>query len=140
MVEIVLDKSVYDAIKEFITGHAAERGGIIGFQGGAISSFYYDNSAICTFNEYVPDTIVLNEVIDDWYKAGIEFIGFVHSHTPNRKSLSPSDKEYAVKVLAVFDELPYLIIGVVGEKGSFPLKLFSIYKDGLCEEVKYVIK
>ena len=54
----------------------------------------------------------------------------MHSHTLTRKCVSPSDIEYAVKVLEVFDEMEYLIIGVVGEYDSFPLTMFSIYRDG----------
>ena len=137
---IILDKLIFDAIKKNIVLHPAERGGIIGLTNGRITSFYYDSQAKCTFNEYVPNTIILDKVIDEWDEKGIEFIGFIHSHTPNRKSLSPSDKEYAVKVLEVFDDLPYLIIGVVGENDSFPLKLFSIFKDGRYEEVEYEVQ
>ena len=137
---IILDKLVYEGIRKYITSHKAERGGIIGYKDSHISNFYYDGLATCTFNEYIPNTAVLNGVIDDWDQNGIEFIGFVHSHTPHRKSLSPSDKEYAVKVLEVFDYLPYLIIGVVGENDSFPLTLFSIHRDGSCEEMEYLVE
>ena len=99
--EIILEKSVYDEIQEHIALYPAERGGILGIRNGYISKFYYDSSAICSFNEYIPDTVNLDLVIDAWSKTDIDFIGFVHSHTPNRKTLSPSDKEYAVKVLEV---------------------------------------
>ncbi len=137
--EIILEKSVYDEIQEHIALYPAERGGILGIRNGCISKFYYDSSAICSFNEYIPDTVNLDLVIDAWSKIDIDFIGFVHSHTPNRKTLSPSDIEYAVKVLEVFDELPYLIIGVIGENKSFPLRLFSIFRDGKCEKIKFNI-
>lgn len=137
---IILDKLIFDAIKKNIVLHPAERGGIIGLTNGRITSFYYDSQAKCTFNEYVPNTIILDKVIDEWDEKGIEFIGFVHSHTPTRKCLSPSDIEYAVKVLEVFDEMEYLIIGVVGEYSSFPLTMFSIYRDGSCKEMKYSVE
>ena len=140
MRETILDKFIFNKIKKDISLHPAERGGIIGLTNGSITSFYYDSQAKCTFNEYVPSTIILDKVLDEWDEKGIEFIGFVHSHTPNRKCLSPSDIEYAIKVLEVFDEMEYLIIGVVGECSSFPLTLFCIFRDGRCEKMKYQVE
>lgn len=76
-----------------------EMGGILGGnENRVVTEFYYDSTGRTTARTYTPDTDKLNEVIREWSQRGITFVGFVHSHPPNRNNLSAVDIRYAEKI------------------------------------------
>ncbi len=76
-----------------------EMGGILGADAsGIVTNFYHDKSGVTTAKNYIPDVEILNGVISDWSKIGVRFAGFVHSHSPQKISLSKPDVAYARKI------------------------------------------
>ena len=76
-----------------------EMGGILGCEtNNLVNYFYHDSTGISTKKIYIPDTMALNKVIDDWHTQGIKFVGFIHSHSEDRKFLSRLDIKYAQKI------------------------------------------
>lgn len=76
-----------------------EMGGILGVhEDGIVTDFHHDSTGRTTARTYTPDTDKLNEVIREWSQRGIIFVGFVHSHPPNRNNLSAVDIRYAEKI------------------------------------------
>ena len=63
-----------------------------------INYFYYDATGISTKKIYIPDTTALNKVIADWHIQGVKFVGFIHSHSEDKKFLSRLDIKYAQKI------------------------------------------
>ncbi len=78
-----------------------ESGGILGVrEGRTVSEFYHDSTGTTDARNYIPDIDSLNAVLRDWNRRGIKFVGFVHSHPPNKENLSKPDKKYANKIKA----------------------------------------
>ena len=63
-----------------------------------ITDYYYDITGHTTAMNYTPDINTLNSVIRQWHIRGIDFIGFVHSHSACKKTLSLVDIRYAEKI------------------------------------------
>ena len=75
-----------------------ETGGILGVDINdrhTVTAFHYDSTGRTEKNTYTPDIEALNKVVADWAENGIEFVGFVHSHSNGSYKLSPVDIEYA---------------------------------------------
>lgn len=76
-----------------------EMGGILGGnENRVVTEFHHDSTGCTTARTYAPDTETLNRVISEWSQRGITFVGFVHSHPPNRNKLSAIDIRYAEKI------------------------------------------
>ena len=76
-----------------------EMGGILGSnENRVVTEFHHDDTGRTTARTYTPDTDKLNKVIREWSQRGITFVGFVHSHPPNRVRLSSVDVRYAKKI------------------------------------------
>ena len=89
-----------------------ESGGILGVrEGRMVSEFYHDSTGTTDARNYIPDIDSLNAVLRDWNRRGIKFVGFVHSHPPNKENLSKPDKKYAnkIKTYCGMDEILMLI-------------------------------
>ena len=96
-----------------------ESGGILGVrEGRTVSEFYYDSTGTTDARNYIPDVDSLNAVLRDWNRRGIKFVGFVHSHPPNKENLSKPDKKYAnkIKTHCGMDEILMLIYLPEGKK------------------------
>lgn len=76
-----------------------ETGGILGVRENRIvTEFHHDIIGTTTARNYIPDIVGLNEVLRDWKRRGIDFVGFVHSHHADNKNLSNVDIKYAKKI------------------------------------------
>lgn len=76
-----------------------ETGGILGVRAGRmVTEFHHDSTGKTIARNYTPDIDSLNAVLRDWKRCGIEFVGFVHSHPPNKVNLSKVDIKYAKKI------------------------------------------
>ena len=88
---------VYERIKDAL--RRPETGGILGADAtGTVTEFYFDATGTTTENQYAPDVTTLNHVIAEWFRNGIEFVGFVHSHVKDAPKLSWADTDYAQTV------------------------------------------
>lgn len=88
-----LDRQIYNAIINYMVYQNVESGGILGGQNGIITHFYPDRKAMPISHAYVPHIESLSQVISEWLQVGIDFIGFIHSHTKNGM-LSKDDIAY----------------------------------------------
>lgn len=88
-------ESVYRELAFSLYSKDCEKGGIIGVVDGIVMKFAADNFPIeASTKLYKPNIIKLNEIIDDWSRKGIIFVGFVHSHLKGN-SLSEQDVIFA---------------------------------------------
>lgn len=95
-------------------------GGILGAdERGIVTEFYWDNTGITTEKRYTPDVAVLNEVISEWAKASVGFVGFVHSHPSSTFWLSATDTVYAKKIKSVCGMSEVLMLIYIPADGEF---------------------
>lgn len=96
-----ISQEVLKEISENIAMHNKESGGILGSTDGkTIDAFYFDLGIESKNNEYVPNALLLNDILLEWEKRNIEFLGMIHSHF-SYASLSYMDLEYARTVMNV---------------------------------------
>jgi len=111
---LLLTTTVYQAIREFIGLHCAERGGMLGRDhDGVIRHFAPDPTARCNGGAYDPDLTAMNGQIKKWKRQGVEFCGFAHSHPPNVKRPSGHDVWYAGEILPCFKKLDLLWLPII---------------------------
>ena len=90
-------ESILENIRRVL--NVPEKGGILGVaENRVVTEFHHDSTGFTTARFYTPDIENLNRVILEWSHRGIAFIGFVHSHSPNRVTLSSTDVRYAEKI------------------------------------------
>jgi hypothetical protein len=130
---ITFSEEAQQSIHEFIGKHPAERGGALGADAdGVIRHFAPDPTARCSPGAYDPDLDAMNTQIREWKKNNIRFVGFAHSHPRNYKQLSPTDEDYAAKILNAFKSLDRLclpIVMTVPDSGRFELIPFVAIPD-----------
>lgn len=92
-------EKTFVSIKKFFSNAEIESGGILGEKNGIVCSFYPDpgNNLEC----YVPNTKNLNSIIGKWAESDIKFVGIIHSHPNECRSLSSSDINYAFTICSV---------------------------------------
>lgn len=93
-----LDKKVREEMICTIGREPNETGGILGGSDCEINHFFFDVGEKSSANEYVPNTDLLNKVIDNWKSRDIKFLGIIHSHIDN-PLLSDKDIQMALKIL-----------------------------------------
>lgn len=92
-----IDESVLEDIRRALT--APETGGILGIDNtNTVVKFHHDKTGRTIAHRYIPDVQTLNRVIAQWHRAGIKFIGFVHSHRAGLTKLSACDIRYDEKI------------------------------------------
>ena len=103
-------KKIYSSV-EFV---GSESGGILGLEKGIISHVAFDLGKSNIKCSYEPNVDRLNEVIVEWQKENIQFIGLFHTHFFGTESLSKEDKHYIKEILfAMPDEIHYLYFPIV---------------------------
>lgn len=136
--KLQINTDVLKALADQLGAFPAERGGILAEKDGVVTSFYFDKVSLnsCDFNTYIPDVVSLSEVIYDWEcNQNLVFCGFIHSHPAQKQVLSKNDIQYALQVLGTYTELDYLLMGIIGENHSFPLKMYQVSRTGLCQAI-----
>ena len=123
------------AIFNTITGHfdATTSGilGIIGERDGVVVEAFFDGDIADWINSESEDKRVkIDEVLHSWNTMGIKFVGFIHNRCFREKWLTSTNVENAKKLLNRFTELPFIIVGVIGEWDSLDYKSyeFKVYK------------
>lgn len=123
-------------ISESIGSRPAEQGGALGGNrdDDIVTHFFFDRSARRTGATYSPDHHRLNRLFDEkWNPAGINLLGFVHSHPPGCFSPSSGDIEYAERILEAIPKLKHLYLPIVMTKpdtGRFELIPYAAVRNG----------
>jgi len=107
-----ITKECYAAIVSTVAAFPPETGGVLGSDNGCtITSFVFDKGKDRTSEFYIPDVAALNETIVTWRQKGTEFVGMIHSHLLGRNNLSPSDVDYAKRIMNNMDlEQMYMLL------------------------------
>ncbi|MBP3938137.1 MAG: Mov34/MPN/PAD-1 family protein [Clostridia bacterium] len=95
-----ISRELYSEILHSTENPPPESGGILGGYNGKVTVFVSDKGR--SFNadyKYEPDIVFLNEVIDEWLRNNIEFMGIYHSHPKNHEKMSVADLEYINKIM-----------------------------------------
>ena len=78
-----------------------EAGGILGGKNGVVTVYTVDKNQKslhpCT---YIPDVAMLNQIIKQWYQAGLVLMGVFHTHHFGVRTLSEGDKAYIQKIMS----------------------------------------
>lgn len=94
-----IKKNILKQILDAMPVCPPETGGIIGGRNGVVSAWeddQDDESVGCT---YRPNVVYLNQVIKAWQGNGIVFMGIVHVHFGNSKTLSQGDILYINQIM-----------------------------------------
>lgn len=130
-----MKESVYRAIRSTIGQRHAEQGGPLGGnrETGEVTHFHFDESARRTGATYSPDVDVLNRLLsEEWNPAGINLMGFVHSHPPSFARPSSGDMFYARVILQANLEMDRLLLPIVitePDAGEFRMSPFAALRD-----------
>ena len=90
---------VVDQIRRNIGNYSFETGGILGGKGQKVSRFAFDKGKKQKDEDsFCPDIDKMNNVISNWRREEIQFLGLVHSHKVN-PYLSAADIEYGFKIV-----------------------------------------
>lgn len=131
-----ITSDIYEQIKRTVGTVSAEQGGILGGDRNdfVVRSFHLDDAANQTGVTYSPNHKKLNQLLDKrWNPAGINLLGFVHSHPPFVLRPSLGDLIYARRILDTIPQLPYLLLPIVVSKadtGVFELYPYAAVREG----------
>lgn len=131
-----LTPHVYRDIRETIGRLTAEHGGILGGKRntGEVTHFHFDVTGDRNSSTYAPDINRLNLLLEKkWNPAGIDLIGFVHSHPPGFRRPSNGDEVYACRILGANTEMQYLFLPIIfseADADKFELVPYLAVRDG----------
>ena len=113
---LYMTDDVFLGIEETIGAMRAEQGGMFGGRRprGTVTDFHFDTSAQRTTSTYTPNTAMLNTLLrDKWNPAGIDFLGFAHSHPRGLGRPSSGDCVYAERILNAIPAMDRLLLPIV---------------------------
>lgn len=122
---IFIQEQAFNAIEATVGSRPAEHGGILGGRRGSftIEHFVPDDSARTTSVTYYPDITAVNHILkEQWNPAGINLLGFAHSHPAGSTRPSENDWAYLDRILAAIPEMGTMLIPIVQtipDTGSF---------------------
>lgn len=131
-----ISRSVVEAIRLTIGVRPAESGGLLGGdrQDGVVRYYHFDTTSQRTAATYSPDCRTLNAILrDEWNPAGVNLLGFVHSHPESVLLPSPGDVIYAEQILKANPKLDCLALPIVTtapDAGRFELHAYVAIRDG----------
>jgi hypothetical protein len=125
-----ITRAAYETIAGTIGQRPAETGAVLGGSRahGLITHVHLDATAAVSASTYAPDSDGVNRLLRDaWNPAGIDFMGFVHSHPRSCTRPSPHDGIYAAHILAALPKLDRMalpIVQTVPDAGGFRMEGF----------------
>lgn len=127
-----IKKSIIESIKISVGNNVYESGGIIGgIDKKEICEFYYDEGIESNMSEYVPNTNLITNRMEEWLQKGIDFLGIIHSHESNN-CLSYADIDFARNIMRVNGlKNIYMMLYV---KKDTQLILYKVMKDKIINE------
>jgi proteasome lid subunit RPN8/RPN11 len=123
-------------IQGTVGSRPAESGGMLGgVRGtGVVTRFAFDPTAALTTSTYYPDVTEVNRVLREaWNPAGVNLLGFVHSHPAGVRRPSSADVRYAERILAGIPELDRLLLPIVQtapDTGRYELHAYAVSRRG----------
>ena len=130
MDSVLIKSKVFDQLIDELSNREKEQGGILGCgSDGVISAFFRDPGRDSCPGKYIPDTAVLNELIEEWSSRGITFCGIIHTHTNGRCTLTEADLEYGKRIIDCFPYIEHLFLPLL-VNGT--LYFYSIDRAGVC--------
>ena len=102
-----------------------EQGCILGKTNDIVNHVFFDKGE--KEGEYEPNIDLLNEVLEDWFNKGIEFIGMAHSHPNGLILMSDTDEKYMRELRKTndMDKLYFLIVGY-DDNSNFLVKVHTL--------------
>ncbi len=125
--------TAHGALLRALMSRPAEAGGILlGPRGGdVITEFVFDAGARCTSSRYEPDHEALNRQMRDlWWPAGLNCIGFCHSHPDGVGRLSSGDLVYIQRIFHAMPKLRWFAAPIVLPQ-QFRINPFVVTRDPL---------
>lgn len=126
-------RKVYSQILNEIPDYSFETGGILGGRDGVIEKFMFDKGLHQLEQRccYVPDTIMINQRIEDWSYDQVDFYGIWHTHFGGSINLSKGDIKYIKNILcAVYPEKRGLYFPII----LIPERKIEAYYCILCDQ------
>lgn len=129
---IAMTRTVHDIIRSSIGAAPAESGAMLGGPRGSdlVTHIHLDPTAATTRATYSPDVATANRVLaEEWRPAGIELMGFVHSHPSGYRQPSSGDIAYATRILDALPRIDRLYLPIVGsaaDDGHFSIAGFTM--------------
>lgn len=99
--QLMIPESIHREIMDTIGAYPHESGGALAVCGNMITGYYFDEQAGAGNRFYRLSQDRITEVGNQWIEAGMQFGGFVHSHSPGNIVLSPMDIVTAERTMAV---------------------------------------
>jgi proteasome lid subunit RPN8/RPN11 len=133
---VVFTAEVLMKIEKTVGSLPAETGGPLGGTrgSGGVEHFHLDETSARTAVTYYPDYKAINTLMRmEWNPAGINLLGFIHSHPKGAVRPSRPDLDYATRILAGIPELDRLLLPIAQTKpdtGEFSLRGYAAVRDG----------
>ena len=106
---------VLQAMQRMIeNGNGMEQAAILGMdrETGVVTHLHLLNSYAGTDSSFNVESQEVNEVIQAWFRNGVCFSGFIHSHPTGVQTLSKFDLAYARRILSDNPQKQRLLMGV----------------------------
>lgn len=122
--------AVLGHIRDTVGVRPAEEGGMLGGPRarGVVTRYHFDETARRTTATYTPDDALLNQLLrKSWNPAGINLLGFVHSHPRSYWRPSGGDMVYAERILAAIPAMDRIVLPIAQTRpdtGAFALHTF----------------
>lgn len=132
---LAITRDAYETIRKTIGARKAETGAVLGGNrsSGVITHVFLDESAAVTAVTYIPDIAAVNRLLrEEWDPAGIDFMGFVHSHPGGYGRPSLGDQIYAERILGALPKLDRMMMPIVQtepDTGSFAMRGFAAVRN-----------
>lgn len=102
-----ISKELLNEIIMKLPSELPETGGIIGGNSDVVTEYWIEipkekvDGFMCC---YIPDVDKINEMIQEWAKKGVEFMGMFHTHYFGVDTLSEGDISYIKEILAAMPD------------------------------------
>jgi proteasome lid subunit RPN8/RPN11 len=133
---LVFTQAAWSAIESTVGAAPAETGGPLGGTrgSGVIEEFHLDHNSDRTSVTYYPDLQTVNTLMrEEWNPAGINLLGFVHSHPRGSTHPSRPDLEYSQRIMQGIPELDRFVLPIVQtapDTGRFSLGGYAAVRNG----------
>lgn len=120
---LVLTSRAHEALRRTIGAQPAETGGPLGGRrgSGVVEHLAADPTARRNSVQYYPDQPAVNALLRErWNPAGVNLLGFAHSHPYGAVRPSGQDLRYATQILDAIPELDRLLLPIVQSSADGP--------------------
>lgn len=133
---VIFERSVHDQIAATVGSIPAESGGMLGGRrnSSTVEHFFRDDAGATTATTYYPDMAAVNRQLrEQWNPAGVNLLGFIHSHPRGSASPSMHDRDYSRRIITAIPAMTRMLLPIVqsvGDGTPFALHSWSVDRDG----------